>query len=609
MSEPKSPIINCHTHVFTGDHVPPWLAKTFLPWPFYRLLPLSGVVKLLRWWYNNPGRVPYTNQYKKFERWLYRVRMVLARSFVLSLLKNLLGIFLTINVFFFAYDWLSSLIKPASSAVETGILSQVRQWLESFEVVITVSSAFVKILFFLLLMIFFKSGRNLIFFVLKRFWKFLGLLPGKQTMALLKRYLLIGRFSRYEGQAKIFEKLQRQYPPGSGFVVLPMDMEYMDAGAPAHELQSQMDELAAIKRKNPKTFFPFVFADPRRIKADRRYFDYTVGENGEIIPADDCLIKKWLEDQHFSGIKIYPALGYYPFDEALLALWKYAADKGFPILTHCIRGTIFYRGRKKKEWDEHPVFKQSTKADTDRDGDEQDNEEPDDEQFDQLLLPERKNIDFQVIFTHPLNYLCLLDETLLRKLVGRSTDERIKKAFGYTDARTPMKHNLHHLKLCFGHFGGDDEWERFMERDRDNYSSQLFKAPSRGVEFLYNDNSPQKKRRPGKPEQIWKFVDWYTIICSLMLQHPNVYADISYILYKPGILPLLKLTLQNPGLREKVLYGSDFYVVRNHKSDKEMLANIMAGLSEEEFDLIARGNPKKFLDPKTYPSTSQSMNT
>jgi hypothetical protein len=81
---------------------------------------------------------------------------------------------------------------------------------------------------------------------------------------------------------------------------------------------------------------------------------------------------------------------------------------------------------------------------------------------------------------------------------------------------------------------------------------------------------------PGKPEQLWKFTDWYSIISSMMLQYPNVYADISYILHSDSeVLPLLKQTLQNPVLKQKVLYVTDFFVVRNHKSDKNMLADMM----------------------------------
>ena len=82
----------------------------------------------------------------------------------------------------------------------------------------------------------------------------------------------------------------------------------------------------------------------------------------------------------------------------------------------------------------------------------------------------------------------------------------------------------------------------------------------------------------------------------MMLQYENVYADISYILHDEVILPILKQTLSNTELQAKVLYGTDFYVVRNHKSDKAILADMRAGLTEVEFDLIARYNPRGYLN-------------
>lgn len=600
----KPPIINCHTHIFTGDHVPPWLARTFLPWPLYYLLPLSAVVAGLRWWYNYPYRIRFTPFYKKLERALYHTRMFLDRTFILSILTNLLGIFITLNVLHFCYEWLSGLLGPGKN---DSLVQRAIDWLKEKGIIISITSGWVKLLFVFFLLLFFQTGRNLILFIFRQSWKIFGMLPGKQTIELLKRYVLIGRFSRYEKQGGILSKLKGQYPRDTGLVVLPMDMAFMDAGPilPVHRLQMQMRELAYLKAKNPDTFFPFVFADPRRLRKSKLYFDYTVGKDGEIILSPHCLIKRWIEHDGFSGFKIYPALGYFPFDEHLLALFKYAADKGLPIMTHCVRGPMFYRGKKKKNWDKHPVFMQSMgkeKSGNDLD-DQTDDDDDDDIKLCSMLLPQRKNADFQANFTHPLNFLCLLDRSLLYTVIEKqATDPRIKEAFGFT-ANKPLKRGLEDLKLCLGHFGGDDEWERFLARDRDNYSSQLEKNPGRGIEFLHNHNGPNKKPRPGKPEQIWKYADWYSICCSLILQYPNVYADISFILHNhPAILPLLKKTLRNAGLRDKVLYGTDFYVVRNHKSDKEMLADMMAGLSEDEFDQIARMNPRKFLNLPEYKS-------
>lgn len=265
-------------------------------------------------------------------------------------------------------------------------------------------------------------------------------------------------------------------------------------------------------------------------------------------------------------------MGYYPFDERLLPLWKYSADNGIPILTHAIRGTIYYRGTKEKAWSRHPIFKQS-------DGNN-------------LLLPQLKNIDFINNFTHPLNYLCLVEEKLLRLLVAQSSNE-VKVLFGYTNNETALLHNLKHLKLCFGHYGGDEEWQKYFEKDRDQFVQQLVTNPSHGLNMIKEGKIDETMNLL---EQVWLNVDWYTIISSMMLQYPNLYADVSYIIHNDDIIPLLKHTIQNSGLKAKELFGTDFYVVRNHKSEKEMLAEIQAHLTEQEFDEIARINPRKFLN-------------
>jgi predicted TIM-barrel fold metal-dependent hydrolase len=156
-----------------------------------------------------------------------------------------------------------------------------------------------------------------------------------------------------------------------------------------------------------------------------------------------------------------------------------------------------------------------------------------------------------------------------------------------------VKYNLRHLKICFGHFGGEDEWAKYFEKDRDNFSSQLVRHPDKGIDFVLGN---KKEVSPGKPEQLWRSADWYSIICSMMLQHPNVYADISYILHGDlEIRSLLKHTMQHPKLKERVLFGTDFYVVRNHKSDKNMLADTMASLNDNEFKQIAVINPGSYL--------------
>ena len=423
----KPPIINCHAHVFTGDYVPPFLAKTYLPAPLYRLLSLSLIIKILRWYYNTIKPIFFKNEYKNWKRFWYKIEIFFKRNYILGPLKALVEIYIIVCIAYYLGNLFFDITK-ADQGLFKDIVAKVLLYLKESGFIVVVPSLFFKIFFFILVLFFFKSVRNVVFMALRLF----KILPGKNFVSLFERYVQIGLFSRYKSQSGIYDKLKKQYPVNTHFVCLPMDMEFMEAGSlkKGFTLKSQMAGLLRIKeREQDKTsFHPFVFAHPERMK-DKVYFDYSVNKTtGEVKLKQGCLLQDYLEKHKFSGIKIYPALGYYPFDIKLLVLWKYCVQNNIPIMTHCIKGTIFYRGTKKKEWDSHPIFTEGkinkelktkyeintleeSKVDFDIDADYIDTEEK------PLYLNEVKNIDFCNNFTNPLNYLCLLDNKLLTKVI------------------------------------------------------------------------------------------------------------------------------------------------------------------------------------------------
>lgn len=584
-TESIPPIINCHTHIFTAEDVPPYLAKTIVPWPLHFIIHTGGLAGLIGAFVRRRNSVKRKEWYKKLCRALYLVRMALKRYWILILLKVLIIILILVSIF---YDQYETAIKPWLIKNEFGVqrTDDIYNWLRETGLVIRTDKWIVKAFWLFVLLLLFPLGRNILWGALRLLYPMLKFLPGKQTKELAKRYLNIVRFANYKEQFKVYSRLKLQYPPGSKMIILPMDMRFMNAGAPPRSYYKQMDMLNDIKQNHEEDVFPFIFVDPRRMDADgKSFFAYRVQNNKVIL--ENCFIKDYIETKEFSGFKIYPALGYYPFDERLLPLWKYAADNGIPIMTHCIRGVIYYRGRKLKDWDYHPVFEEFMG----------DDKNPKQEDYQPLLLKQMKPVAVQEIFTHPMNYVCLYKKMLLQKLVSKAKDQRIRDLFGFDAANGTISHDLGHLKICFGHFGGEDEWLKFFEADRSNYGHQLIRYPDRGIDFLETDG----KIMPGKPEQLWKDADWYSLICSLMLQHDNVYADISYILHGDlQIMPLLRSTLQHPKLKTRVLYGSDFFVVRNHKSDKNMLADMRGGLLKDEFNQIACVNPVKYLERKVY---------
>jgi predicted TIM-barrel fold metal-dependent hydrolase len=608
----KPPIINCHTHIFTGDHVPPLLAKSVIRWPFYYFFNFRWIFSLFRKYYqkSDTERFDGSGNLKAREK-LESDRKFRKRT-ILYAVYTLAGFYLGLQLIDILCHWIFSMPEKPGQLIR--LLQKFHDFLRSIYVLLDVKGIWWTLIIFCLLLFFFKSGRNLLRAFVKMVLHILRIMPGKKTKELIDRYLTIGRFAFHAKQINTLGDLEGQYPDTARFVILPMDMDYMDAGRAAKPYKEQMKELAEIKAQK-ENIYPFVFVDPRRIeKEGKEYFDYTV-EEGKVV-LQKCFIKEFIDGHiiknekekvncfaQFSGFKIYPALGYYPFHPLLLPLWKYAEQKGLPILTHCVRGPMYFRGKKERDWDYHPVFQElieplpKNKVATEKD-------------FTNLLLPQTKNDEFSANFTHPMNFLCLLKREFFIPTVeiayNRANDavkKNLEDLFGFTPATSTTPANvtswLKDLKICLGHYGGNDEWIRYFEKDRFNHSAQLAGRPDFGIDFLFKikDGQSTAHRSLGKPEQLWKYTDWYSIISSIMLQHDNVYADISYILHADAqILPLLKQTLQNPGLREKVLFGTDFYVVRNHKSDKNMLADMMGGLSEEDFDVIARENPVKFLN-------------
>lgn len=568
-------IINCHTHLFTSDCVPPKLSRKMIFWPFSALLTVPLIIGIVKFWNKNrkysPHHIKHKTWYKSLRLYIFQLRNVRIFNFLWLFIKYYLILHIVLLVF---HDYIKDGL--AYITFKYFSFSGAYQYMIKKKLIFPEVSGFYKWLFILIMSLFSKDVRTTLIRSASWAGRVGRLIPDSDKLKYLKRYFSIGRFAIHEKQTTIFSDLRNQYKTGTAFVVLPMDMNYMGAGEVSYKgnYYNQMSELLELKKKNENILYPFVFIDPRRIRDEKESFlSMVCNENTGKVSLNDCFVKKYIEQENFKGFKIYPALGYYPFDEDLLLLWKYAADNAIPIMSHVIRGTIFYRGAKKKEWDYHPVFNTSEK------------------EARPLPLYEQKNAKFSANFTHPLNYLCLLEEKLLRKLVAKS-NVLVKSTFGFTDEKTPMKHNLSQLKICFAHYGGDDEWQRYFDSDKDNYTHNIISNPTRGIEFLKNNNHQYVET---KIEQIWRYVDWYSIITSLLLQYPNTYADISYILNNEKIYPLLKSSLTNPILRKKILFGTDFYVVRNHKTEKQLIAELMMYLGDSDFEQIACDNPKMYL--------------
>jgi predicted TIM-barrel fold metal-dependent hydrolase len=315
---------------------------------------------------------------------------------------------------------------------------------------------------------------------------FVSFFGRKNLSQLIKKYHYFLTIGDLKSQLEIFKLLQGFYPEGTKFCVLTMDMEYMAAGRVIKPFQTQLDELAAIKRDPAYTelIYPFIFIHPER-------------------PMLHTLVRKYMEQEGFAGLKMYPPLGYYPFDKRLDLVLSYAEQYGIPVTTHCARGGVYFKGDIKDR--KHPVTGKE--------------------------VPKRKNKYLTDIYTDPDNYQYVLNK--------------------FPD-----------LKLNLAHFGGYDEWENYMTGTLVDQDGET---------------------------------NWFTKVSNLIRGSQNVYSDVSYTMFNKDLFSLLKVVLQDPTIKNKVLFGSDFYMTEIEESEREFSINLRAALGESDFKLIAEENPALFL--------------
>ncbi len=216
--------------------------------------------------------------------------------------------------------------------------------------------------------------------------RFLNRINPKSSDDIFDRAASFMNIGNKESQLEIFSLLKRFYPEDSKYVVLSMDMEFMGAGKVDQEFIQQLDELSEIKKKYPDQIIPFICLDPRR-------------------PKITDIVKKYIEEHGFQGIKLYPPLGYYPFDVRLYPIFKYAESNEIPIISHCSPPVVYYRGKIDREMLVHPKTGKK--------------------------LSIKNNQEFARNLTAPENYVYVLED-------------------------------FPNLKICLAHFGGRSEWEKYL---------------------------------------------------------------------------------------------------------------------------------------------------
>lgn len=331
----------------------------------------------------------------------------------------------------------------------------------------------------------------------------------------LGKYVAFLKVGIKESQYKIFYDLQMKegYPSGTRFVVLPLNFKYMGAGKLKISYEHQLNDLIRVAASSKGSLLPFLCIDPRMGTAE---------ENLQFV-------KRYVEEKGFIGLKMYPALGFYPFDPRLELVYQYAEENQLPIMTHCSSTGIFYNDGKNIP--HHFLQAKSFNPQTAN-------------AFDKT--PRKYN------FSMPTKGI------FKKKDLAKFADNFLNPV-NYTDVleRFPK------LKICFAHFGLD------------------------------NDQHQSKKK------EILE-LSWHEDIKTLITSYPNIYTDISYSSHFEDVRESFVGYMENPDLKHKILFGTDFFMTLQEVKDEQEMLNRTVNSFDEHFEKIASDNVKTYLESSFY---------
>lgn len=200
------------------------------------------------------------------------------------------------------------------------------------------------------------------------------------------------------------------------------------------------------------------------------------------------------------GVKCYPSLGYFPWDSRLDPIFQICAEKNIPVLTHC-GGEIV------------STFEKSIRV-CNSDG-----------EFD-FLIPGNSRIERARYLNDPEHWVSVL-----------------------------KKYN--NLKLNFGHFGGDTNWE--------------------------NHDETGKNERILRILEMMKNTDW------------KVYTDFSFNVVEERLFKALKKELDNSTeIAKKTMFGTDYWVVLPAGELLDMQKKFLIQLKNHQTTLL-QSAPMKYL--------------
>ncbi|WP_081659269.1 amidohydrolase family protein [Pedobacter glucosidilyticus] len=368
-----------------------------------------------------------------------------------------------------------------------------------------------------------------------------------------KRYAGFLEIGKSRNQLEVFENLLRQYPnQDMKFVALTMYMEKCGAGESISGFEGQLEEILEVKRRYPDRLLIFMGVDPRWKNSGKELRDTVAAYFNKKIK-----INNQREVYPFAGLKMYPSTGFYPFDKNLKETFEWAAENGVPVLSHC-----YYKGG---------IYNN-------------------DESYLKYSINPRDPYNGQ-LYDKPV----YIQEKSWKWIIGQKAAQNNRKTCSYFLEPEAYRSLMSYfdqqdkpLKLCLAHFGGAEEMLR---------SYKLMKV-DKGSHY-------DSKLEPYGIER----KNWFEQIREMMKTFKGLYTDISYTVCNQDVHPVIFGELKDAQVGSKILYGTDYYMTEQEKTEKQIFEEFNKAAVKEAglkpginaWEQLSTVNTAHFLSSKYYP--------
>jgi uncharacterized protein len=348
---------------------------------------------------------------------------------------------------------------------------------------------------------------------------FIRLLSRRNGNSHFQKYLNFIETGTQNSQQDVFHKAMESYNSfGSDmrFVALTLNLDYMDEEESGHaRIEEQLKEVEKVRSYYPNHLFPFVSVDPRH-KTGTDLLQW---------------VSEKIERRVFFGIKLYPAMGYFPFHPGLDELYKWAEANEIPVMTHCTREGNYYTGKMMN------------------------------------VIPQNNPVSLYPQST-AMDSIYKRIERFMTKPFTRDNSKYGCNVFSNPENYIPILEKYPKLKLCFAHFGGEDE--------------------------VLAKEIPELVKR-----EIDDLPYWGQRIIDIMNRFANVYTDISYTLAKEEALDKIIPYLNQP-IGDRILFGTDFYMTVRTIPEDTLFQKSLNKLKISGFNQIAGINNDNYLRTGFY---------